>query len=544
MKKILNYPFILVEKIENYPTSFLFWSISFLSIIFSRVLVENWLSGMVNNSGDYFFHHVYYTFVFFLLVYLIFLGLVYRFLKVPIAKASNVLLFGYLLIITPPIFDYLILGDKFYLSFYGIYGLEEMIKRFLTFFGDSPDFGVTYGVRIEIALTVFLIFFYGYAKTKRWIMSLSLALLAYTILFVLGTFPSWIAIIIKGFPAGFLNVDEIQIVQMFLSPADIFSRSVGSFTNALSVKLSMIYSLLLTAVILAGSYFHHKEKFISFLGNIRPVQIIYHIGLFVIGMGLGIKFTDVFWNVDFFNILGFLNLALAIIFAWLASVVANDFGDERIDAITNKSRPLSQKTFSKGQYAAIGVLLFIFSLLLSAAINPKVAMILAAYQALAWLYSMHPFRLKRIPLVASFLSAITTILVLFSGFMVATTDQNIIDIPTQLIWLLIFSFTLSLPIKDLKDIEGDKKYGVFTIPVIFGEYWGKIIIGSGIFISYISSVFVLREFRLVFWAILLGGISFWIVVLSGKNKRITNRNVIWWAIALVAIYAGIIFRYI
>jgi len=544
MKKLFNKIETLIEKIENYPITFFIWLISFSGIILIRILFESWIDGIINRSASYIFYNIANTFIFFLFAYIIFLGFLNKFLKISIKKVANIMLWGYLIIMFPPVIDHIIFGDSRYLNFYGIYGLSEMFQRFFLFFGDNPDFGVTYGTRIEIAITVILLFIYAYIKTHRWIKSLLVAFFSYVILFFLATFPSWVTILLKGFSKGFLEVGELDIVQLFMTPTRIFSKEVGDVINALSVKLSLIYSLIVVAILLIGFFLNYREKLLIFLKNTRPVQIIYHLGLLGIGAGLGIKFTTVTWNIDLFNIISFLNVAIAIIFSWVASVVINDIIDKKIDSISNKQRPLILEKFSKNEYKIIGIVLFLASILFATLVSSKIAMFLVAYQVLAWIYSVPPFRFKRVPIVATLISAIASLLILFSGFVLISPDQNISQLPSQIIWLLIISLVISLPIKDLKDKEGDKCERVYTIPVIFGEYWGKIVIGSGIFISYILSVLFLREFNLLFWAIVFGGISFWIITLSGKNKKITYHNVVWWIMGIVFIYGIMLIGYI
>lgn len=531
----------LIKKIENGSLSFYSWGLAFLSIIVSRVLMENWLGGMVNKTGDYFFHHIAYTFVFFLLSYLIFLIILIKNLKIEIKQAANIMLWGYLIIIIPPLIDFILLKDKLYLSFYGIYGLAEMPKRFFTFFGDSPDFGITYGVRFEIAFTAIALIIYGYLKTKNKIKALFLGLQAYFILFILGTFPSWVTIIKEGFLKGFLKINETDIVQMFFTSAKFFSRDTGTYLNALSIKLTLIYAILLAGIILVGLFFYFKKELISFLKNCRPVQMIYHQGLLFVGIGLGIIFTEIDWDFNFFNLLSFLNISIAIILAWLASVVFNDVYDRKIDSISNNKRPLIKEDFSQNNYLNIGGVLFMGSVFYAAIINPKVAFLVIAYQALAWIYSAWPFRLKRFPLMATLVSALASMAVVFSGFILVSPAEDILEFPKRIFWLILIALIFALPIKDLKDIDGDRADGVYTIPVIFGEYWGKIIVSSGIFIAYFLSVIFLNEYRLMLWAIILGGASFWIVIASKKEGRLNNNyNVIWWILGLLAIYLMIL----
>lgn len=536
-----------MEKIEKAPLSYSLWVASFLSIITVRILTENWLAQMVNKTGDYFFHHISYTFMFFLMTYVIFLGILMKNLKIGIKESANVMLWGYLIVIFPPLIDYILLKDKLYLSFYGIYGLADMPQRFFTFFGDNPEFGVTYGVRAEIALTVIFLFVYGYLKTKSKIKGFLLSLQAYVILFVLATFPSWVTIFTEGFYKGFYKIGEVQIVQLFFTSARLFSRETGTYLNALSIKLALIYGVIFFILVSFGLWKNYPKHFLSFVKNSRPAQLVYHLGMLLVGISLGAIFTNITWEFNMFNFFGLLNVGIAVILAWLTSVTVNDIYDKKIDKITNKKRPLIKGDFSEKNYILIGLTLFGSSILYAALVNPKVAFILLAYQSLAWIYSAWPIRLKRFPVVASAVSSLASTLILVAGFVLATPLEDLSKMPVKIMWLIIISLLVSLPIKDLKDIEGDRAENVKTIPVIFGEYWSKIIIGSGIFLSYFFSVIVINDYQLLPWAIILGGISFWILAFfSGKNKKIDNYNVIWWILGLLSIYiivlGAILFR--
>lgn len=539
MMKYLEY---LTKKMEEAHTNFYLWLFSFASIVGARVVVETWLGGMVNKTGDYFFHHIMDVYSFYLLGYLIFLVLMITNLKVKLKEASNVMLWGYLIIIVPPIIDFILLKDRPFLSFYGFYSLAEMPRKFLTFFGDSPDFGITYGARFDIAATVILLLIYTYVKTRKISKALFLALQAYAVLFVLATFPSWVTIFTQGFSQGFMNIGDREIVQLFLTSARLFSRDTGTYLNALSIKLSIIYAVMLAGVISAGAYVLYRKQFLAFIKNSRPVQLIYHQGLFMAGMGLGVFFTEVTWELTIFNLVSFVAVSIAIACAWLASVVVNDIYDKKIDHVTNQDRPLVLGIFSQESYITTGVVLFFVSILFSAMVNPKVGFVLIGYQFLAFLYSAWPMRLKRFLGVASLVSSLASILVLFCGFILVTPLEDITQIPSRIVWLIGIALIFCLPIKDLKDIEGDKLDGVKTVPVVFGEYWGKVVIGGGIFASYLLSSIFLNEPKLLIWAVIFGGVSFWVVVFSGQNKKITNRNLIWWAIGILAIYTLIVIK--
>lgn len=544
----------LTESIENYPTGFWLWLAAFSGIIVLRLLVENWLTCFQNRSGLFIFYEFTHTFLFFLIAYLLFLWILHKFLKIDFKKVSNVLLWGYLLIVSPPIFDFIISRGQGFWSFYKFDSVIGLFKRFFTFFGDKPEIGITYGVRIEIALALFFIFIYSLIKSKNVFKSLSVSVLSYLVFFVLGTFPSWIAIIFKGFSKGLLKVSDVDVARMFLTPAKIFSREIPDIVSSLNIKMSLVYSLLLVLLLVAGclpellrktkqaGLLFSREKILSFIANARYPQLIYHAGLIFVGIGLALVFTDASAEINFFNISGLLVLLAAISCAWLASVAVNDIQDKKIDELANPSRPLIKELFAIGEYKNLGLMLFILSILFSAIVNFKIALFLIAYQAVAWIYSAWPLRLKRLAFISTFVSAIASLMILFSGFILVSPDQSIKSLPFSIIALLVIGYTLSLPIKDFKDVEGDKKNGVYSVPVLFGEYWGKIIVGVGLFISFMLSVVIFNEPRLFWWALLGGAISFWIILSSGQNKSIAYKRLPWWIMGVVVLYGMILVK--
>lgn len=559
MDKIIKLAQKIILSVEEKRISFWIILSSFTSLMIIRIIFDNLTAGENPHKGFLIFYEFFDSFA---IAYLLSLWIIHKILSIDFRKAANILILGFSVIIIPPLVDYVISHGKGFLSFYIFDGLTGLIKRFFTFFGDRPDIGITYGVRVEIFIAVMLILVYSYLKSRNILKSFLTSFLVYSVLFFLGTFPSWIAIAVEGISKGFLKVTGIDAVQMFFSPFTLFSREIQLANDALITKVNMIYILLLTVILLLGFWKYQREKLYSFLKNMRIPQVLYHLGLLATGLGAGIIFSGTNVDFDFFNSLGFLVLSEAVIFSWLASVIVNDIFDEKIDAVSNPQRPFPKKDFSPLEYKSLGLIFFALSIYLSFLINPKISFFLIAYQAIAWVYSSWPLRLKRFAFISTFTSALASILIFFSGYILVSPSNDLFGLPTSIIFFLIFAYTFSLPLKDFKDIKGDKTDGIYTVPVIFGEYWGKIIVASGIFLSFLSSMLVFNEFRLFWWALILGGASFWLVVKmkpTGPNipifnliknpKQIINvgvdyRNIFLWILGIVFLYGLLLVKII
>lgn len=528
---------MLLLAIEESKTNLGLWLVAFFSLIALRLLVESWLFGFESLPAGFLFSEWTHNVLFFLLSFLLFLPIVRYFARISLRMASNILLFGFLIILVPPIIDFVISDGTGLWSFYIFDGFSGLVERYFTFFGDRPDMGITYGVRVEVAFVSVGFGLYVLWKTRRAARSLLSALSAYTLLFFLGTFPSWAAIFIDGIARGQWALRSPDVAAIFLSPLSLFSHTITDPRSVLNVKMSLLYGGLFPVVFGFWLFLSHRKIFLALFRNARLPQVVYHSGLLCTGIGLSIVLAAspaLFTAPGFFDALALLLVVVGVVLAWLTSVVVNDFFDEEIDQRTNRSRPLVAGDISRELYGFIGVSFFVASIFLSAMVSVKSALLLFLYQVIAWVYSAPPFRLKRFPILASFVSAVASLTVLFLGFLLFSPDGTIARLPTSFVWLFLFAYTVSLPLKDFKDISGDGKYRVWTIPVLFGVRRAKLLIGSGIFLSFIASVFVFRVPSLFLPALLFGGASFWVVLaMKQKTGSITYRSVFWWILALV-----------
>lgn len=503
----------ILESIETAPLSLRSFTMAFFALIIVRLLIENALGLFQPHTLSFVFFEFTHTFLFFLSAFVLLLPLARFAGNTNLYKATNVLLAGFTIILFPPIIDTVIFHGTGFWSFYAFDGLFGLLTRFVTLFGDRPDMGITYGVRVEVICVVLGLWLYTFLKSARVGKALLVAFLAYLILFLLGTFPSWLTLALLSFEKNILALHANDTAAIFLSPERIFAHTLTDFRNVLNVKMSLVYavfSVFLTGLLLLREYPHY---FWALWKNARLPQLIYHGGLLCLGMLLAFLFSDAVPKIDFFHILAFLVVLIAVESTWLASVVANDTYDTLIDTQTNPDRPLITQSIPMETYHTIGVLFFVTSLMFAGIIHFPALLLLLAYQALAWLYSAPPLRLKRIPVLATLIAAAAGVLVFSVGFLMVA-PEGLRALPLSLLFFLFFAYAVTLPIKDFKDISGDEKDGVYTIPVILGADLSKMVIGGLLFVCFIVSPFLIHSRALFFPALIFGSLAFFTVLKS------------------------------
>ncbi|MBP6929962.1 MAG: hypothetical protein KBB77_03445, partial [Candidatus Moranbacteria bacterium] len=316
-----------IRGIEQSPLTPSLFVLTFFALIIGRLTVESALGLFQEHSLFFLFFEFTHTFLFFLCSFLLLLPVVRFAGTVALKEATNVLLFGFLIILTPPIIDKIIFQEEHFWSFYEFDGLFGLAGRFLTLFGDTPNIGITYGVRVEVVLVTLLLGCYTYLKTDRIRRALGVALLSYTILFVLGTFPSWITFLVLLFQKSLLAIGSNDIAALFLSPESILGRDLTDFRSVLNFKMSLVYALFASFLSLLLLFRQYPSYFLALVRNARFPQLIYHAGLLFLGMILAIAFSHDPFTLNFFHVLGMTVLLIAVECAWLASVVANDWYD-------------------------------------------------------------------------------------------------------------------------------------------------------------------------------------------------------------------------
>lgn len=510
----------ILHKLSNFSISPLEWLFIFFGIIALREFIESFIAAKATLFEEFvvdYFQNIYFALLSILLMW-IFTSL---YLKTNPLKFVFLFTLGIWLMLLPPIIDIIKTSGAVFWSFYILGDLAYLKLQFFSFLSHFPSGIVYFGSKIVIFISMFVIGGFIYFQTKNFLRSLFGAFFVYCALFFMGSFPSWLTISYYFF-TGSKNISQVgslDIIQFMGTPTIFFGISFDNMKYSLAHNLNLVYFLFTLFLLSWFFILADSKKFLALLKNARLPQIIYHCGLFFVGFGLGyIQYPNNF-NLGFFQILAILVLLVSICLAWLASVAFNDIYDYSIDLISNSSRPLQKNVLNNRLYKEFGVIMFILSVIGGLMIGIKFAGLFIVYQFIAFIYSAPPFRLKQFPVIATFLSAIASLIILFIGFTLFSGDQNLQDLSWRIILLFLITLTLSLPIKDFKDIAGDKKDAIYTIPVIFGEKTGRLIIAINVFISFLLSVFFLNAFDLFWWALLFGGISFFII-LSRKPREL------------------------
>ena len=199
----------------------------------------------------------------------------------------------------------------------------------------------------------------------------------------------------------------------------------------------------------------------------------------------------IFWGLmlhnyseDFSFKVDHLLLFISIIITTASGYLINNYYDLNSDKINNKNIENLSKTFYRNCY-----LLHLFTSLLVLFISdlsPSWLNLVIITHILVYLYSL---KLQHLPiignLVVAFLSSIVLVIPYWlTGKFWELENFNISENLNQI--FVIFCFLISIKreiVKDIEDIQGDLKTGSYTLPIVTGQKFSKLILGLLVLIS-------------------------------------------------------------
>ena len=454
----------ILYSIENY--SLLNHFILVFSWIFLRIFFEGVMEGTHKIGYSlfsyramlmYFIHFPLFYFATFLLVVII-ISLI---LNKEIIEVTKVASIGMGLIILVPIIDSIFCGGCFitYPS-----RLEKYFLHFLNPFVSLIDIGISTGQRIVIILICFLAGLYGYMVRNKFLNGIA------TFLFVLLTilFSGGLTTIIAG-----------------NKPENVYIT--GGILNTDTQKFSAIYLVFLIIVYFAYLYFLDRKMFGILISSMRISRMVFYGGAGVCGFLLATHNAGIVYKIDLFNFLGILFVFLCPAIGFWVLQILNDFFDVEIDEISKKCNPILQG-IRKRYYCLSGVSLFLIVMTMAFILNYQVSLIMFTFFLLGIIYSVPPVRLKRFPIISTFILSVAVILAISSGYSIIFFEETFEKIPVSLIFALLSGITIGFSVKDISHIEGDRKNGVITLPFLL--YKKETLISRLPFSLILSSSFI------------------------------------------------------
>ncbi|MEA3475170.1 MAG: geranylgeranylglycerol-phosphate geranylgeranyltransferase [Candidatus Cloacimonadota bacterium] len=194
-------------------------------------------------------------------------------------------------------------------------------------------------------------------------------------------------------------------------------------------------------------------KFVSYIKIVRPFNF-----LFVI---LSVLF-GAFWFKGIHQFIPYLaSLSAALIAS--GGYVINDFFDRDIDKINRPERPIPSGIISPLNAKRYAFLLFAGGIVISICIKNSWIILLAIGNS--FLLYLYAYRGKKLEFLGNILVAfVTGSTFIYGGFANNNVGNSFFVFGCAFLYTIIREL-----VKDLEDIEGDKKIGAQTVPIIYGE---------------------------------------------------------------------------
>ncbi|MDD2487712.1 MAG: UbiA family prenyltransferase [Candidatus Gracilibacteria bacterium] len=502
----------LFSKIENDDGNIFGYVFSLFFVITLRNIIEFYI------TKSYFgldFYALFHTYSFFYAIIFTLIFVIFIFVRGRLLDVFKTVTFFSLIITTPPIFDYLI---NFGVGSNMTYILDKnaVYHNFITFFGGLNNTGVSYGMKLEIIFAIISSFSYGYFYKKiSFLRSIFLSFSIYLVFFIFAIYPVFIQ----------------EILQFF-----------GMYYNSGNIFLVQNFVIILFVFQILFFYFSDKRFFSTLLKDSRLSRQLHFILFMVIGFFIGLYSKDTnMLNLKILHdssyLFGLLTSVISLVYGIYFSIVSNNFIDIDIDMISNKDRPLVlDSKLDKRKYLLFGIISLLLSFIYGSAAGNNTLFLIILFIGNYFIYSMPPFRLKRVPFFSKMTISFNTFVTCLIGFSITNPDLK--SFPIILAIFIIIGFLFVIQFIDIKDYEGDKKNGINTISVILGLELSKKIIGWFFIGLYLLAGIFLKDIIMLVLCLAFGFINYYLI-----NKPVYREGVIFtnYQISLVLLLAYLIY---
>lgn len=295
--------------------------------------------------------------------------------------------------------------------------------------------------------------------------------------------------------------------------SDLFSSEIilNHFYTFNHKVIFIFYPILLVELVI-WFWCYKKKKILEIFKNIRFLRVFHYLCMLGIGMFLGYKIIqpEIIENSPFHILILFTSVC-SVAFAWWWAVGVNDIHDLEGDKLSNPNRPLVTGILSSNEYNNINLVILILSLVGAILIRYYFFITLFLAIVLSYIYSVPPFRLKRVPILATFIIALCSVIVCLAGYIIFSNDYSFYGFPARILITILVTFTIAFNVIDIKDIKGDQEAGVVTILTLLGEKKGKVIIGILALLAYLSVPAIFKCLNLIPFSLICGIGSYFLI---------------------------------
>ena len=461
---------------RNLPLTFESWLLSFAGIVLIRIFFEQLSSFQPGRYVLIDIPTIIHYAVFYVATTLALIIIFSLFSKGDTKEILSITILGLPIILLAPVIDIIFGGVGGHLMGYLFIGKEELFTRFFSFFGGYTTSGITLGIQIELVLGLLFCYFYTYSSTKNVVRAFGASLAFYCVIFIFVSIPSIIYLWSGQGPLTSFaqTIFSSNVIGKSLHPA-FTATNLGLFDLAFNKIMAGIFTIIALAGTMIFFRIRLKEKFIAIIKNSRPERIFHFFLLFMFGASFVDRSS---WFATWVDVESFVLALLAFTCAWLVCVCQNDIHDQNIDEISNPDRPLISEGVSRSDMQVASKILLIFALLAAYASSHYVLFFVSFFLLVYFVYSNPPLRLKKFVVVNSFLVSLACLSVIMGGFFLVSPSKNIIVFPPIFVLAIIIFFTAVANIRDIKDVEGDRRAGIKTLPVLLGAEKAKRLIAG------------------------------------------------------------------
>ena len=270
----------------------------------------------------------------------------------------------------------------------------------------------------------------------------------------------------------------------------------------------------------------------SFLALTTPydsivITIIIAAGFQIIG-GVTQAFTVIVLTAYFSFITGALNSL-------------NHVTDVESDKLVWEGRPLAKQTLSKHNAVLFTLVLLIIAwtlLIIALTTTFSVLLLLVGLfdSSLPLLYSLKPFRLRRIPLLKNLVPPIHVIL--FPYLAVIALGAPGLIIPPAIVVMLLLEGAATLMVSDVVSVKGDERLEDRTLPMILGVKMSKAIIqGIYLLVMVIAVSLYLGDIGNIFWFVIIAEQTI-LIIISSKLLHLGESKIVSHASDLISVSVG------